>query len=178
MTEAFAFLRRRTLLKLGVSAVAVVGAGAGGLLAMRGSAPAVTGLRILSAQQYRTLSHIAHAQFPAGGPFAVGADELALAESFDGFLADEGPENRGDLTTALGLVEYGPVLFERRAHTFSNLDEAARLEHWRGWCDSDVLLRRQVATAFRKFILLVSFDNPKVWPSIGYPGPSLWGPPS
>lgn len=174
----FSFLRRRTILKLGVAGAAVVAGGAAGLVALRGTAPPTAGLRTLSPQQFRTLANIARAQIPAGGAFALGADDLELARAFDGFLANEGPENQSDLKTALGLVEYGPVIFERRLHTFSNLDEAARLDHWRSWCMSDLALRRQVSTAFRKFMLLVGFDDPRVWASIGYPGPSLWGRPS
>jgi hypothetical protein len=174
----FLFLRRRTFLKLGVAGLAVVGAGAGGLVALRGSAPQVDGLRVLTSQEHRTLQNIARAQLPPGGPFAEGADELGVARAFDAFLADEGPENQSDLKTALALVEYGPVLFERRLTTFSHLDDAAREAHWRAWCESDLLLRRQVATAFRRFILLVGFDQPRAWASIGYPGPSLWGMPT
>lgn len=125
------------------------------------------------------MANIARAQLPSGvGPFAVGADDFDIARTFDGFLADEGPDNINDLRTALTLVEYGPVLFERRARTFSNLDAAAREAHWRGWVESDLALRRQIATAFRKFTLLVGFDRPEVWPAIGYAGPSLWGMPT
>lgn len=176
--DAFSFLRRRTLLKLGVAALAAVGAGAAGLVVLRGSAPSVAGLRILSALEHRTMQQIARAQLPSGGPFAVGADELDIARTFDAFLADEGPENQGDLKTALALVEYGPVLFDGTLQTFSHLDDAAREAHWRSWVESDLLLRRQVATAFRKFVLLVGFDRPEVWPAIGYAGPSLWGMPA
>jgi hypothetical protein len=175
--DSFAFLRRRTFLKLGAAGVAVVGGGALGLTGLRGSAPSVDGLRILSAQEYRTLTNIARAQFPSGGPFAAGADELDLVRKFDGFLADEGPDDQSDLRTALALVEFGPVLFDHRLATFSHLDETQRLDHWRSWCESTLVLRRQVATAFRKFMLLVGFDDPKSWTAIGYPGPSLWGVP-
>ena len=34
-------------------------------------------------------------------------------------------------------------------------------------------LQRQAATAFRKFLSLVFFDTPEVWPHIGYPGPTV-----
>jgi hypothetical protein len=173
----FSFLRRRTFLKLGVGGLAAVGGGIGGLAALRGSAPRIEGLRILDAHEHRTFQSIARAQLPSGGAFAAGADELQLAAAFDAFLADEGPENQSDLKTALALVEYGPVVFERRLTTFSNLGEEARLAHWRSWGESDLVLRRQVATAFRKFILLVGFDHPAAWGAIGYPGPSLWGAP-
>src|SRR6185437_10293734 len=120
-------------------------------------------MRILSAQEYRTLTNIARAQFPSGGPFAAGADELDLVRKFDAFLADEGPDDQSDLRTAIALVEFGPVLFDHRLATFSHLDETQRLDHWRSWCESTLALRRQVATAFRKFMLLVGFDDPKSW---------------
>jgi hypothetical protein len=75
------------------------------------------------------------------------------------------------------LVEYGPVIFERRLSTFSNLAPDERRRHWRGWMESDLAVRRQVSLAFRKFLHTVYFDDPAVWPQIGYPGPSLWGVP-
>jgi hypothetical protein len=166
----FAFLRRRTLLKLGVAGLVAAGGGGAGLYALRGSAPAVDGLRILTAHQFRTLTSIASVQVPD-------ADAQALGRVFDAFVADEPKENQRDLATALGLVEYGPVFFERRLTTFSNLDADARLAHWSGWTTSDLALRRQVAAAFRKFLMLVTFDTPQAWADIGYPGPSLLGVP-
>lgn len=172
--DAFAFLRRRTFLKLGLGAAAVVGGAGGGLVALRGAAPDVPGLKVLDAHRYRTLLAIARAQLPADGAFPGGADE-GVCRLFDAFLAGEPEENVSDLRTALLLVEYGPLIFERRATTFSNLPLEDQRAHWRAWGESDLALRRQVATAFRKFIMLVSFDDPAVWPHIGYPGPSLWG---
>jgi hypothetical protein len=175
--DAFSFLRRRTFLKLGILGIAGVGAAGGGLAALRGDAPAVAGLGVLDAHRYRTLLAIAAAQIPAGGVFAPGAGE-PVARLFDGFLQGEPAENVADLRTALLLVEYGPVIFERRLTTFSNLPVDEQLRHWRSWAESELLVRRQVALAFRKFIHLVVFDDPTVWPHIGYPGPSLWGAPT
>lgn len=148
--------------------------GAGGLLALRGAAPEVTGLRILTDHEYRTLAALARTHLPAGGPFPEGADDLDLARAFDAFLADEPQENVRDLKRALLLVEYGPVVFDRTASTFSHLDDAARLAHWQGWMASPVLIRRQVALAFRKFLALVFFDQERIWPHLGYPGPSFF----
>ncbi len=172
--DAFSFLRRRTFLKLGLAGVGALAAGGGGLLALRGSAPAVQGLGVLDAHRFRTLLAIAQAQLPVAGPFPLGADER-IARMFDGFLQGEPPENVSDLKTALLLVEFGPVLFQRRLTTFSNLAAEEREAHWRGWGESELAVRRQVALAFRKFLHLVFFDDPAVWPYIGYPGPSYWG---
>ncbi len=167
----FAFLSRRAFLKAGlVGGGVVLGAGAG-LWAIRGSAPDVSGLRVLSAHRYRTLTALAHTHLPGGGPFAQGADCSAIARAFDGFLADEPQENVRNLEAALTLLEFGPLLFDHRLTTFSNLSEAERLAHWQGWMVSERLLRRQVALAFRKFLSLVFYDQPSIWPAIGYPGP-------
>lgn len=172
-TGSFAFLTRRRLLGLGAAGVAVIAFGGVGLAFLRGSAPAVAGLRLLDAHEYRTLDLLAQTLLPSDGPFPVGAAGMDLARSFDGFLADEPPENVRKLRTALLLLEYGPVLFEKKLVTFSNLSPAERSRHYQAWAESDVLLRRQVALAFRKFFSLVFYDHESVWPHIGYPGPSL-----
>jgi len=170
----FGFLSRRRLLKYGLlgGSVLLMG-GAGGLLSLRGFAPEVRGLRILSAHEYRTLTALARTHLPAGGAFPTGAKDFDIARQFDDFLADEPEDNIRDLKRALMLLEFGPVLFERKAKTFSNLSPKEQLRHWESWMLSPMLLRRQVSTAFRKFISLVFYDLEKVWPHIGYPGPAL-----
>jgi hypothetical protein len=174
----FAFLSRRRFLKAALGGGAVVlGGAAGGALALRGCAPSVDGLRVLSDHQYRTLTALAETHLPAGGAFEAGATGRDLPRLFDAFLADEPAQNIADLKRALVLVEFGPVVFDFRIKTFSNLDAEARLAHWQGWIDSDSLLRRQVAIAFRRFLALVFYDHPSVWPAIGYGGPSLYGMP-
>ncbi len=159
---------RRRVLTGAVGLVAVGLAGTGGLAALRGSAPHVEGLRCLSAHEHRTLTALAAALFPRGGAFSVGAADFDLARTFDGFLADEADDRRADLGTALLLLEYGPLLFERRLVTFSNLPEPERLRHFEGWVTSDQLIQRQAAVALRKFLAIVFYDEPSVWPGIGY----------
>ncbi|MEZ4219860.1 MAG: hypothetical protein R3B13_02955 [Polyangiaceae bacterium] len=173
----FGFLSRRRALRLALGAGATLLAGAGGLRALRGDAPPVDGLRALGVHEYRTLDALAQIHLPIGGPFEPGAAGLDLARVFDTFLADEHPENIRDLRRALTLLEFGPLLFERRLVTFSNLAPDARLRHWLEWGASESLLRRQVAFAFRKFLSFVFYDTPTIWKHIGYPGPSLRGAP-
>ena len=169
----FGFISRRRLLKLGLSGGAVLLSSGAGLLVLRGRAPKVEGLRILNDQEYRTLSHLARTHVPPGGAFPEGADEAGLARAFDGFLADEPLENIRDLKAALTLIELGPVLFEGRLTTFSNLSTKDQLSYWQGWPTSRLLLRRQTAIAFRKFFSIVFYDRRSVWPHIGYPGPAF-----
>ncbi len=171
MGEAFSILSRRRFLRLSLAAGGfLLMGGAAGLLALRGRAPRVAGLRALTPQQYRTLSQLARALFPEGGAFPVGASDVDLARAFDAFLADEPDWNRKDLERALFLLEFGPVIFELRFRTFSRLSPEERLAHFERWAEGG-LLRRRVATAFRKFLSMVFYDTPAVWPHIGYDGP-------
>ena len=169
MRAARRILSRRRVLQASLGAVTLVlGGGVGGLLALRGCAPHVDGLRCLSDQEYRTLGAAATALFPEGGAFPVGAAQFDLARAFDGFLADEDDDRRTDLKRALMLLEYGPVVYERRAVTFSHLPAEERVAHFERWQTSDDLVRRQVALALRKFLSVVFYDRPEVWPHIGY----------
>lgn len=147
--------------------------GGAGLFSLRGSAPAVKGLRILSNHEHRTLAALARALFPSDGPIAIPGLDLELSRAFDGFLADEPPWNQADLKKALLLLELGPLVFDRRLATFSNLSEPERLAHFAAWLESKSELRRQAGTAFKKFLHLVFYDSPKSWPGIGYDGPLI-----
>ena len=166
-------MSRRRLLKLGLGGAGVVLVAGGGLFGLRGCAPSIDGLRCLSDHQFRTISSLAEVHLPVGGAFHEGADGDALARAFDDYLADEPPHAQSDLQTALTLVELGPVLFDGRMTTFSNLPPDEQLTHWSEWVQSDTLVRRQISLAFRKFLSLVFFDQPSVWPHIGYPGPTV-----
>jgi len=171
MQDGFSILSRRRLLRGSLAAGGFLFMGGLGLWALRGRASRVEGLRSLTDHEHRTLSALARALFPSGGAFAFGSEQAGLERAFDGFLADEPEWNRADLKRALFLLEYGPVIFEARPRTFSNLSEAERLAHFQRWSESRTLIRRQVALAFRKFLSLVFYDQPAAWPGIGYPGP-------
>lgn len=171
-SDSFRFLTRRRVLKLGLAGVGALAAGGvGGIVAIRGHAPQVDGLLVLSNHEYRTLTAIAHTLIPQGGAFPLGAADFDLARDYDTFLADEPAENIKLFKRALDLVEYGPLVFERKLTTFSNLDSEARLAHWQNWETSDELLRRQVTLAFRRFLSIMFYDKPAVWPYIHYPKP-------
>lgn len=172
MAEPFRFLTRRRMLGLGIAGASVLILG-GGVSSLLSGAPPVSGLSVLDAREYRTLAALATTLFPTGGAFDLGADRFDLPRAFDGYLAGEPPENVERLRRALLLFELGPLLFERRWTSFSRLSDPERLRHYEAWAESETLVRRQVATAFRKFMALVFYDNPEVWPHIHYPGPSL-----
>ena len=164
----FSVLTRRRFLKaLGAGGLLALG-GAGSLVALRGCAPSVAGLSCLGAHEYRTLTALAVALFPEGGAFAAGAASRDLARAFDVFLADEDDDRQSDLKRALLLLEYGPVVYDHRAVTFSHLSADERLAHFESWTTSTDLVRRQIALAFRKFLSIVFYDDETVWSQVGY----------
>ena len=173
----FAFLSRRRFLKASlVAGGALLGLGGGGLLALRGRAPSVEGLRILDDHEYRTLRSLVEVMFPRTEAIPIEVETMDLPRAFDGFLANEPEHNVADLQKALVLIELGPLVFDQRLSSFSRLDPEERSAHWQSWGTSDDLLRRQVSIAMRKFFNLVFFDQDEVWPFIGYGGPSLQRP--
>jgi len=172
-------LSRRSFLKFGAAGVGAValasGGGVLGLFALRGSAPAVAGLEVLSAHEYRTISTIAQVHLPEAGEFSLSAKDFDIGSMFDIFLNGEPEENVSQIKQALLLFEYGPVVFDRKLATFSNLSPEMQLAHWNAWINSDSVTRRQVAMILRKFMSLVFFDQPEVWPHILYPVPAFSG---
>ena len=166
----FPLLSRRRLLKFTLGAGGVLAAGVGGLFALRGSAPAVTGLKVLNPQEFRTFSSLAAAAFPPGAVPKTPAD---LARMFDGYLADEPEWGQSEAKSALVLLEFGPVLFERKLATFSQLEPVERVAHFERWGASDSELRRQVFIGFKQFLSLVFYDQPEVWPMLAYEGPLI-----
>lgn len=169
----FAFISRRRWLKLGLAAGGVILAGStGGFLALRGSAPAVVGLKHLSDHEYQTLDRLVTAMFPVDEGFAIDLAARDLPRRFDEFLAGEPEKNVDDLKSALLLLELGPLLYDHRLTTFSRLSRDEREAHFSGFMHSGDLTRRMVSVAFRKFLNLVFYDHESVWPHIGYPGPT------
>lgn len=165
----FAFLGRRRFLKWGLGAGGVLlGGGGGAWLSLFGVAPGAGDLRVLSDREHRTLRNLSTTIL---GPGRIRMRE-SIADSFDGFLADEPDNIVSDLRNALTWIELGPVLYDGRWAIFTDLTQTEREEHLRSWMGSDDLTRRMVATAFRQFINLVAHDDPRLWGQIHYPGPA------
>ncbi len=164
----FEFIARRRFLKwaLGAGGLALSGAGAA-YLSLLGVARDAGPLRVLTDAEHRTLRSLVTT---ICGPEADEQRE-SVADAFDAFLADEPPNIISDLKSALTWIELGPVIYDRRWASFSDLSQARREDHFTSWMESDDLTRRKVATAFRKFVNLVTYDTPDVWPRIAYPGP-------
>lgn len=168
MDRPFGIVSRRGVIKAALASGGALALGGGGLVALRGSAPPVEGLKALSPHGYRTMKHLAAACFPE---LRVEPPRIDLARAFDGYLADEPTLAQKEAGQALLLLEYGPVVFEGTLTTFSHLTFDDALAHFNRWSSSDSLLRRQVAGGLRRFNSLLFYDHPATWASIGYEGP-------
>ncbi len=167
-----AVTRRRFLVLSGGAAALSLGA-VGGVGWLRGTAPEVVGLKVLSAQQYRTMAAIARTHIPRGGAFPPGAEDFDLARMFDGYLADQPTADQREAGLAINLVEFGPVLFDHRAVTFSNLSADEQLTHWSAWGTAQMQTRREIFWSFSRFLGLTFYDQEAVWPHLAYAGPSF-----
>ena len=164
---------RRRFLVLSAGAAALATGAVAGLAFLRGTAPDVAGLHVLSAQQYRTMAAVANAHIPQGGAFAQGAADFDLARLFDGYLADQPDADQRDARLALDLLEFGPLLFDHQTVTFSHLAPDAQLTHWSAWGVAEQQTRREVFWSFSRFLGLTFYDHETVWPHVGYAGPSF-----
>jgi len=168
---AFGRLSRRRVFTLLIAAPGgLLALGGAGALWLRGCPPDVPGLGVLGDRAARTLEALGELMFPRLPGFDPALAPGDLARAFDGFLQDEPEENVSGLTRALLLLEAGPLLYDHGVTPFSRLDLDARRAHFESWVTSDELLRRVVATAFRRFLSLVVYDRPQVWAYLGYRG--------
>jgi hypothetical protein len=165
---------RRRVLGAGLLAGGgLTGAAFLGLSRLRGVAPAVPGLVVLSAAQHRTMTLVARTHVPPGGPFGWSAADVDVAGLFDRFLADQPEGEQREARIALDLVELGPLLFDRRWVTFAGLDDAGRLEHWRSWSVAPQASRRAIWWSLARFTGMSVYDQPGAWAHVGYGGPSF-----
>jgi hypothetical protein len=164
---------RRRFLVLGGAAAALATSTVASLGWLRGAVPDVAGLKVLSAQQYHTLATVARTHIPRGGAFPEGAEDFDLARLFDGYLADQPAADQRDAGLALHLIEFGPVLFDGHAATFSHLTPDEQLVHWSAWGTATQQTRREIFWSFSRFLGLTFYDQEAIWPHIDYAGPSF-----
>jgi hypothetical protein len=79
----------------------------------------------------------------------------------------------GQLSIALRLFEYGPILFDFTFARFSRMTPEQQDVSLECWMRSRLSLRRQAFMALRNLSMLGYWSQPETWPLIGYQGPLL-----
>lgn len=111
-----------------------------------------------------------------GEPGAPAVRDTRTIATIDALCARLDPASTAPLPALLRLVEWGPLLFERRLARFSGLDAAGRDAALQGWMTSGLALRRIGFFALRNLALLGYWSQDETWPLIGYAGPLLHRP--
>jgi hypothetical protein len=79
----------------------------------------------------------------------------------------------GQLSLALRLFEYGPILFDFTFARFSQMTPDQRDASLECWMRSRLAIRRLAFLALRNLSMLGYWSQPETWPLIGYQGPLL-----
>lgn len=131
------------------------------------------GLRVFSEAEYATLVALAERACPSSGPGLPGPTELGVAAMADAMFATAEDDVKKGIKMALTIVESGLVgaLFLERARPFTQLSPADQDRVLLAMRDSSVGVRRTLFRALTGLASSIYYGDPRVWPSLGYPGP-------
>ncbi len=166
-------LGRRTALRLGAVAAALLAVG-GGVASWitAGYAPLLDPSDVpvaLSIKEMAVVRALVEALFPAEDGFPAGL-ALGLHQRVDEELWAASEYTRGALKDGLQVLEHVPPLYGHR-HRFTALSPAARVDVFTHMLASDRATLRQIAFALKQMTHLFYYANPAAWPHIHYDGP-------
>lgn len=164
---------RRSLVTGGLAAAALLAAGGVGL-ALRPGAPVPQPpvLLSLTPQQFGILEAVA-ARICPGGDGVPTAGEIGVAAKVDALLSTMHPADAAELGQGLLLIENALVglLLDGRATPFTLLGPAGQDEVLDTFRTSRIPLRRSVFKALRGLIAASYWGDPRMYATVGYPGP-------
>lgn len=168
-------LSRRTIVRGGLVSLLLVGLGGVGLALQKSQLIALPkeGLRVLTPEQYAVLCAIAARICPPKAPGVLDAQELGVGLTIDRMLEYADDDLKAGITTALGIFESGLVgaAFLERTAPFTTLSPELQDRVLIAFRESKVAVRRTIFRSFAGLVGSVYYGDPRVWPSIGYPGP-------
>jgi len=171
-------MKRRTLLKLGLSGGALLALGGVGL-SLRGpgrlrSVP--PNLKQLSERQYLTLAAVAARVCPQRKN-APSTDDVQVAQKLDLLLETMHPADSQDFKQLLNLFDnaLAGLLLDGRITTFTGASAAVQDEILQSWRTSTFLVKRTGYKAMVGLCAATYFGDPSTYASVGYPGPPDYG---
>lgn len=129
----------------------------------------------ISKADRKVVEALAETIIPSEGPERPGALDVGLVES----LLDRLGQAPGARKVFLGFCwfwEYSPIWSGRWAR-LSSLDLAERTKILESWESSRVPIKRGALLILKAVIMVSFYNNPVVWPYIGYEPGCLSGPP-
>ncbi len=122
------------------------------------------------------LTQVVERMVDTGEPGAPAVRATRTIATIDALCARLDPTSTAPLPALLRLVEWGPILFERRFARFTGLDATGQDAALHGWMTSGLALRRVGFFALRNLALLGYWSQDETWPLVGYAGPLLHRP--
>jgi hypothetical protein len=119
------------------------------------------------------LTQIVERMVDTGDPSAPTVRGSGTMETIDALCAGLDPNATAPLPALIRLVDWGPLLFERRLARFTSLDAAGQDAQLASWMTSGLALRRMGFYALRNLALLGYWSQDATWPLVGYAGPLL-----
>ncbi len=164
-------LRRRTLLRRGAAAVAVLGLGGLTVTQCTGYALAddvAAGLRALGAKEFLVLE-------AAFGRVLAGLDAEAPREAalfVDGYLSRQAPWVRSDVRLLLHALEHAPPVLLPALSRFTRLDAARQDAYLNAWRRSSLTPLKQGFAGLKGMAFMGAYRRAAALRAIGYDGPA------
>ncbi len=124
-------------------------------------------LRFLTPAEFEVLRAVADAMVPRGGAFALGAEDVGVAEAIDGLLHYFPADLRVGFRRVLWFVRISPLL-SLKFTTFTGMSPEERTAYLRGWEESRFYPRRIVITMIKLLVTMVFYADPRVEKILGY----------
>ncbi|QSQ13810.1 gluconate 2-dehydrogenase subunit 3 family protein [Myxococcus landrumensis] len=168
-------LSRRTVLKQGMFASALLALGGSSFLALREglSLPVPEeGLQVFGPAEYATFQALARRAFPAREGFPD-ADTVRVAFLADRLLARGDPSIAQEVRQLLGLFDnaLAGLLFTGRVTPFSRLAPEAQDAVLEGWRSSRLVFRRTAHQALRTLAHAAYYSHPAAARATGFVAP-------
>jgi hypothetical protein len=125
------------------------------------------------ATETEILTQIVERMVETGAPAAPRVRDTAAVPTIAALCRQLDPGVVGQLSLALRLFEYGPILFDFTFARFSQMTPEQRDASLECWMRSRLAIRRMAFLALRNLAMLGYWSQPETWPLIGYQGPLL-----
>jgi hypothetical protein len=136
------------------------------------------GARFFDPDQTEILTQIIERMVDSGEADVPRVRDTSAVATVDALAGSLDPAITDPLPLLLGLVEWGPVLFDLRLARFTSLTDAEKDASLRGWMTSRFELRRLAFMALKNLAMLGWYSRDESWAAVGYAGPLLARKPS
>lgn len=128
---------------------------------------------VFDAMETEILTQIVERMVETGEPGAPRVRDTAAIPTLEALCRRLDPGVVGQLSIALRLFEYGPIVFDFTLSRFSRMSPEQKDASLECWMRSRLAIRRQAFLALRNLAMLGYWSQPETWPLIGYQGPLL-----